>query len=338
MFPFISSREILNLVLPYCNPALLSKDSLKQIISGVDKSQGSASSIVLECRILPRIEQVDIALCFAKYEGTNFQFKSWLNSFSNGMFPNSTILTSIVKDLDSLIQSNQSIHAIWLEYDGSTSGIDSSKLPSIFVSYKKEYNYSNIFETADALELIFSKYNFLQIDISAFKNALSAFNSLGRVRHIGILFSRDPIILRLCVEMNTENIVEFLRQLNWTGNFDLLKELISTSDNHSLVSLNLDFSDKLGKRIGLEFGSNRDGVRRDYDNFYQNLLSKGLCNAEQYNALNEWVGTSTEFIPILSIPLYLKREISHIKIDVCDSQISTKAYLWVGVRGIVSSM
>ena len=338
MFTLISSRDVITRGLSYFNSTLISQNSIRQLIKGIEGIPKATSSIVLECRLQPRKGQVDLALCFVMYEGSEMLLINWLNALNKRKFSYASKIADIIRDWNSIIQRNHAVQAIWLEYDGSDSGIVSSKLPSIFLSYKRKYYHSDIVESANALISTFNKYNLLHFDVSEFKNALSAFSNLVIVRHIGVLLARDPIILRLCVEMETENVITYLRHIKWSGNIDIVKSLISITDYKGRITLNLDYSDILGKRIGLEYGLRHDQGSTDHDRFYQSLEHNGLCTEDQYNALIEWIGTSTEFLPPLSVPLRLKREISHIKIDVNDNKLSSKAYLWIGASGMVSSM
>ncbi len=155
---------------------------------------------------------------------------------------------------------------------------------------------------------------------------------------IGVMFSRGPDRIRLWMDaIPVSELFSYLAALGWTGDFKAFKDAVRPFlDRADSIFLNLDIGDAVYPGIGVEFYMGHL-VRLGLDEiqFIDMLHSRGLCTAEERDALFDWPGMSIERFNHIPGEAKLYRSINHIKLTHQPAaDVKAKAYLLLDITPI----
>lgn len=158
----------------------------------------------------------------------------------------------------------------------------------------------------------------------------------GHVVDVAAMLPRDTTAIRVFASVPRHRLLSYLAQLGWDpardgAGRDLEIALGVLTEQRSFVSVQLDVSDQLGTRIGLETSGDSDPASPDaWEAVVARAAATGLCSPEKQVALSRWTGKTRESIAASRWPCLLHRLLSHVKLVIEPGlPIEAKAYLWV---------
>lgn len=146
---------------------------------------------------------------------------------------------------------------------------------------------------------------------------------------LGVMSGRGEKNIRLFTDyMKKEDITEWLKNLSWSGNTQILAELLSglesyVEDQNFIVDFDVNENGISGK-IGINFGT-KDKKTDTVRSFLEYLQSRGLCLPEKKKGVMEWIQRYPSHTP------FIQNDISHFKIPFSGEEaLDAKAYLRQG--------
>jgi hypothetical protein len=154
----------------------------------------------------------------------------------------------------------------------------------------------------------------------------------GHVVDVAAMLSRGSTAVRVFASVPRHHLSTYLARLDWQGAAGELEAALAVlTRQRSHVSVQLDVSDRISRRIGVETSGDPDPA--SYDAWWAVIAratALGLCTPEKQAALADWLGTSRETVAGSGWPYLLHRMISHVKVVIDPGQpLEAKAYLWV---------
>ncbi|MBW4509341.1 MAG: hypothetical protein KME64_22885 [Scytonematopsis contorta HA4267-MV1] len=245
---------------------------------------------------------------------------------------------------------------IWLEFDVDGKPPD-IPIPSLFFGVKKlmfppkkhfrlgESAHLFQWRTETALKLLGANSSFKSYD-----NICHCFNLLppgAEVFTIGVMLSRQSESVRLCIcGIPTENIVDYLINIGWTGSYKIIKELITNLSKFvNVINIAFDVGNIIYPKIGFECPV---GTCKPNDailqKFLDYLIEAEMCLPNKRDALLSYPGFCDEisnselwptnlinmsnFLGSQQLSTFLKT-VNHIKIVYePEKALEAKAYLF----------
>jgi hypothetical protein len=143
---------------------------------------------------------------------------------------------------------------------------------------------------------------------------------------MGAMLSREPVFVRVCVSRLTPaTMPSYLEAVGWTGEWLRLTSLIDelTPFTESF-SLDLDLLEgKIGPKIGLECGLQKDSNAAEWTPFLDYLVARGLCLPGKRDGLLHYLAAGNGADGI-------ERGLHHVKVVLqAGKPLQAKAYLSV---------
>ena len=154
----------------------------------------------------------------------------------------------------------------------------------------------------------------------------------GHVVDVAAMLSRGSKAVRVFASIPRHHLPAYLARLGWQGTAgDLETALGVLTRQRSHVSVQLDVSDQISRRIGIETSGDPDPASHDaWWAVIARATALGLCTPEKQNGLTNWMGTTRQTVPASGLPYLLHRVISHVKLVIDPGKpLEAKAYLWV---------
>jgi hypothetical protein len=154
----------------------------------------------------------------------------------------------------------------------------------------------------------------------------------GHVVDVAAMLSRGSKAVRVFASIPRHHLSAYLGRLGWQGAAgDLETALGVLTRRRSHVSVQLDVSDQISRRIGIETSGDPDPTSHDaWWGVIARATAQRLCTPEKQNGLTSWLGTTRQTVPASGLPYLLHRVISHVKLVIDPGQpLEAKAYLWV---------
>lgn len=154
----------------------------------------------------------------------------------------------------------------------------------------------------------------------------------GHVVDVAAMLPRGSTEVRVFASIPRHHLSTYLARLGWQGAAGDLETALSVlTRQRSHVSVQLDVSDQILRRIGIETSGDPDPASHDaWWAVIARATALGLCTPEKQTALASWLGTTRETVPASGWPYLLHRMISHVKLVIDPGQpLEAKAYLWV---------
>lgn len=365
----ITADDLLGLITPYLSPALVSADAL----AGVRREATLwplASHLGFECRLNSDARAVDFGLCTESSLRERARLvRSLLEGERLGAVPGGAperlrrLLSRLAGADPSLTRD---VRNICFEVD-----LDAGRLqpppPGLFVGLwhpgTEHLEDAPAAPSQDPLPIIRAVAGALfagGLDQRTDRRVAGVAASLGGgafIANFGLLPGRGEGVIRLNV-CGMSSLAEFrgwLRERGWRGSDKLLGRAFDLfEDLDPEVYLNLDVSDEILPRIGLEIFFQQQPKRsHGLQTFLERLRERGLCSPQEREALTDWPGASREEPggPAWPEPLstlsglfsphaasYVVRSLNHLKLLVGpEGPLQAKAYLsfghrWVTVR------
>lgn len=230
------------------------------------------------------------------------------------------------------IQDNDFLTNCWYEYDFDCIENNLDKFGYFIDALKvlTDINFDNNEYFFNNLPLLIDEKTKIDEIRSNLIKVLNALN--GKCRNIfqlGVMKGRGQIdsIRIFTKELKTNDLLDFLKELKWNGDFKFLENNLNIfsnfSDNKKFL---LDFDvypDKISNKIGINFGIPKNVEKTD--EFLTYLVEENLCTEGKKNDILKWIQRPPSHSP------FIQNDISHFKIPFENNKIlSAKIYLRQG--------
>jgi hypothetical protein len=249
---------------------------------------------------------------------------------------------------------NKMIYGLWFEFD-MTNEIDGLPIPSIFIN---TIPISNDYSADDekyrwlsekAIPLLMGKKLSQKVK-SNFSRCIQKLPNDTYLIDVGIMLSRSSSDIRLMFNrIKPENIITYLKSINWEGDTSNLEILIPELKKYvNRITLHFGINDRVNSNIGIECSIKSDSFNNGdkWSNFLDYLSDKGLCTIKEKKKVLKFIGSDINkeeinfenYNPIVktdnSSSIALVRYISHVKISYSlDGKLKAKAYPGVRLFG-----
>jgi len=134
--------------------------------------------------------------------------------------------------------------------------------------------------------------------------------------YAALMLSRPQNSVRIVVRMPADALKQYLSQIRYPGESQELLDLINELSQFTNLRYNLDISDKVLSRIGIECSliDRKKAHREKWRKFLNHLVERSVCIPKKRDALMEWLGYIYVALPQDPEPYYIFRRISHIKV------------------------
>jgi hypothetical protein len=194
----------------------------------------------------------------------------------------------------------EQVRNIWLEFDVAESEMGEIPVPSAFFgpeplfatpdATEEEHPYAWVWQ--QALPLLWGR----SVSQPIVQNLIRCFAALPEnayVFQIGLMLAREWDGVRLCIrDISPAGILEFLSSVEWQGDINVLRDrLIELSDMLDRIDLDIDISDRVLPKIGLEcYLRQQPKFESRWTTFLDSLLLQGLCLPQKYQSLMNYPG------------------------------------------------
>lgn len=348
--------------------ALISPESLKAVEQIAAKFPGTITdSFGFECRLGELAPEADFAIgIYPQTGGRQLLVEQTLEDFTPKaqqdyqIWSNILAFTQLWSNATSIY--HEVIDNLWLEFDYPPPGSE-SVAPSIFLGFTQaaqvRLHLSEMEHVDDpgyrwmpeAIEQL-RQYPLPKSVGNMLTRLLRSLPPTAKIFQIGVMLSRPEDSIRLCIQgIPLDQLAPFLASLDWHGSIEMLNRLIEDLPDVDRINLNLDLSDQLSDKIGIEcyFQKLNQEIA-----FVDWLVQSNLCIAEKASALTaKWGGLTHQIQHIDSWPAELVhrsllrssgscslfyRYLHHIKlVVVSDLLLQAKAYLAVRLDFLTST-
>ncbi|MHC9540773.1 MAG: hypothetical protein AB9903_14810 [Vulcanimicrobiota bacterium] len=134
--------------------------------------------------------------------------------------------------------------------------------------------------------------------------------------YAALMLSRPQNSVRIVVRMPADALKDYLSLIKYPGDGQELYDLVTELSQFTNLRYNLDISDQVLSRIGIECSliDRKKAHREKWMKFLNHLVERSACIPEKRDALMEWLGYIYVALPQDSEPYYIFRRISHIKV------------------------
>ena len=293
---------------------------------------------ILECRLKDDLTRIDLEVNLSNKSSINlpkelFKYPEW--QFCHDIYQD------WIKNNHSLAEK---VEHIWLEFDIEENS-SLIPLPCIFLGLNRnKFNKKSLIEMSSMLlnrQLPFSFKSNLKYCIDCLPSKTCVF-------YLGAMLSRSEQTVRIVSQISSDRILDYLKQIGWSGSQEIIKTLLSKLSNFTDdICLSYDVGETVMPRIGLEcYLSKQPKYEFRWRLLLDYLVELNLCSKLKRNLLLNWTGyfKKVSKSAILSESnnranwdnVFLKarepsafiRTINHIKI-VCnaDNSLEAKVYL-----------
>lgn len=364
-FPSVRANTVdyLEFIEKYIPEELISQNNFSQLknIAG-NFSGGLTSFFGFESRLSSSKPNVDFSFAVSSKRGergalVNLVTKNNLPEkfYTHPEWHHFSDFTLVWMDPKSILHDK--VLGVWFEFDEDS--FFETSVPCVFIntipirtcSIKNSSQYSWL--TDVAMPLLIGHRLSKNIEEQLF-NCINKMPTRASIFQVGTMLSRSTYGIRLLInKINSNQIIPYLQSIGWSDESGGLSSVIEELEKFvTRFVLHIHIDGKVDPKIGIEcsFYSGYDGQKKEWTNFLNYLVKKGLCVQEKQDSLLRFTGFELEdinnnydlnsFIPSVKLPDdgYSRasvRFISHIKIVYQSGQpLEAKAYLGVREYGI----
>jgi hypothetical protein len=299
--------ESLRATVPGLPRALFTSRAVERLVSIADAARGSMDAFGFECRLGRSAERVDLGLRLAKLEGA----ERWVGSVgrSRGLRP--------------------PVSSVFLEYDAENSL--PSPVPSIFLVLDVDGNAAakRTVRPAAVKRLLLS---LMEPDrLARRENALTlCFARLprkARVRVVGIMRGRSPLVGRLSVSLPARDAGDYLRDIGWPyWSREVALVVNRLAPRAESLTIDFDVGAKIGPKVGVHFSSASARSR-----VLDTLVALGLCTPAKARAVLAWPRVMKVRLSKHGWPYRFERYLNHLKVT-CAGGTACEAKAYLGVE------
>jgi hypothetical protein len=230
---------------------------------------------------------------------------------------------------------------LWLEYDYCT-GEQNYSQPSVCFTVNDDYLTDVMLDRSNNLAVITSGIegilnDRIQADYqSQLVSLMTHLQGKGTVIHVSVMQSRQPVAVKLFVEIDRQQLDAFLDAAQWGGDRQQLQQMLSRMFDNSpayqqlYVDINVtDFEQVNGSRLAFTFTSQHlkmdPGLPANRADVVKKLIAEDLCDRAFLTQIEQWPHIS--YIKIDNVDVRVNQWLD-IKLVWENNQISeAKAYL-----------
>ena len=239
---------------------------------------------------------------------------------------------------------HQNVSFVWLEFDYPAL-VAGNPIPGVFLLLKDPVNHSGT-GGSEYYEWLFNNaFKYLHIEEvnkETEANIKFCFDRLpdkAAINYAALMLGRKLKGIRLVVSIPVEKLEGYLSDVGWEGSGSELRSLVEElSQFVDIIDFNLDIAHKVFPKIGLECILRKKQLQIEprWRTLVNHLTEKGLCKPEKGRGLLAWSGYENTVLPHETVPSYLFRGISHVKIMYQPgSPLEAKGYM--GFRRLLKS-
>ncbi|MBX3024985.1 hypothetical protein KF840_08760 [bacterium] len=156
----------------------------------------------------------------------------------------------------------------------------------------------------------------------AFDDCLAALPPAGRLMHVAVRPGDGDSAVRIILQMPWPKMVEYLERVGWPGDrAELAAWLEGTCRGTRLHSLNLDLTDRVGPRIGVEY--HHGTATPEWAFLLDALEERGACAPERRAQLAAWPSAGAASDALVRV----ERELLIKAVFAPEAPLRAKAYL-----------
>ena len=352
--------DYLHFIQPSIPDKLIASDNYSRICHLASFFNGNISSFFgFETRLNSERSHADYLFAVSSNHGEKEALNSLLHSYDFQSFVNQSDEWNNLKQFtrewckDGTI-INKNIHGLWFEFDMKNK-LNVFPIPSVFINTTPISNNYSIDDeqyrwlTEKAIPLLMGKKLSERVENNFIRCVQKLPNGTYLI-DIGIMLSRSTSDIRLMLNrIKPENIVSYLKSINWEGDTSNLQILISELEKYvNRITLHFGINEHINSSIGIECSIKSDSFNNGekWSRFLDYLSEKGLCTIDKKKKVLKFIGSNIDeaefdfekYSPIVktdnSSSSALIRYISHVKISYSlDGKIKAKAYPGVRLFG-----
>lgn len=358
-----STVDYLDFIEEYVPEDLISQNNFSQLKNLAGNFSGGLTSFFgFESRLGSSKAKVDFSFAVSSKRGER---GALLNLITKNNLPDAFYMHSEWQQLSNFTlawtDSNSILHdkvlGVWLEFDEDS--FFETSVPCVFIhtipiktcSINTISQYSWL--TDVAIPPLMGHRLSKKMEEQLF-DCIQKMPPRASIFQVGTMLSRSTYGLRLVINrIHSNQIIPYLKSIGWSDESEGLSSFIKELEKYiTRFVLHIHIDGKVDPKIGVEcsFYSGSGGRKKDWSDFLNYLVEKGLCLPEKQDSLLRFTGVELEditndydldsFIPSVKLPDdgYSRasvRFISHIKIIYQSGHpLEAKAYLGVREYGI----
>lgn len=285
-----------------------------------------------ECRLGAGASQIDFEICVTRSSGGQQALAAALPELSKSMPGHDPRWVRTVAFLRDWADPHSSLAAtapiIWLEFDlDPASGGTPGPFAIATLDPARAFEDDPAIERprAQGLRRVVASLNGGPLDPAtrrALDRCLAELPAAGRLMHVAVRPGEGASAVRLILQMPWPKMVGYLERVGWTGDgVELSAWLERTCPSLRLHSLNLDLTDHVGPRIGIEY--HYAAATPPWAALFDALEECGACTPERRAQMAAWTDHGSSSTALVRV----ERELL-IKVEIAPGQApQAKAYL-----------
>lgn len=248
-----------------------------------------------ECRLEAGTEQVDFEVCLSAGAGSRAALAAGLASFAHGMPAGDARWARSLEFLRVWADPGAALGAItpilWLEFDlDEAAAVEPGPfvIATLDPAQAFEEGSAGRPPLAPALDDVVGCLNGGPIDAATrgcLERCLNELPPNGRLLHIAVRPGGDETAVRAILQLPWPLIGRYLDRIGWDGDHDALAAwLARTCTSARLHSINVDLTDRVGPRVGIEYHY----AAEQWTPLFDVLQEQGACAAERRVQLTAW--------------------------------------------------
>lgn len=333
----------------FLSPALFAEGEQAEIENLLRRFPVALSqSLLLECRLHRDAPQVDFSL---RIDPALDRGRALLANWPDSGRTWGTPAWGRVRDFcaawaDPSSPLHEGVATVWLEFDPDKAS--GSLLPSLFFTHRTDTllrpGENEVFTSPDeevveaALRLLVGRVSDpLWEQVARCRAALPIYSG---IRWTGVMLSRQGGGVRLCIEMQYEQIADFLEEIGCgEAGQRFIEQAAPYLHLFDVPVLAIEVTESgVQPRIGAEcryFKQRQPEIEPRWSQVIEALARDGYCEAAKGRAVQSWGGYFYARLPGVSVPQVFTRSVSHIKIQTQPgSGLEAKAYLACTARPV----
>lgn len=197
--------------------------------------------------------------------------------------------------------------ALWLEFDYDATQQQYSS-PNICFCLTDQYLYQQHLSTNNNLDVILAGLdaivpNLNDSQVNTLTRCITCLENKGTVIHVSVMQARQPVALKLFVELPQSQCIDFLIQAGWQGQTQPLSNMLSAMFPHSTgyeklyIDLNIhDFSAPNASKLAFTYTQQHlhanSTLSPHREEVLRKLLKLQLCKPAYLKTASQWPGKS----------------------------------------------
>lgn len=157
--------------------------------------------------------------------------------------------------------------------------------------------------------------------VRACRDLLARLPESARLTHIGVMYSRDPNTVRLCVGPSGRASLPWLQAIGWSGDLDAVAQTLDAVTGSTLADVTLAHVDvrdgqvmpRLGFELPFDDSFQRRGITREID-LLDRLCTLGLASRAKVSACVTWPGSGRIWLAQRQAMQPVVRRLSNLKL------------------------